>query len=213
MRCLSAGEFSASWCSLGMEGVRGGWMFGTVLLEVYCTASPWLLHGFSMALSICKKQLNFTKRLSTAGTKWFDSWKHVKTSKYSWIFRTFHGSMRPTRMAMRTGSDFWPRLSHCPRALSLRSVFGSRGMFDPVEFRSCLDFRAVHTLPRHDQEHHDRIRWAHCSVELKDVLLAAFNVFIYIDPSWHAWFRFIFQKHCVVHSIYFFRNYAGVICT
>eukprot|EP00435_Cladocopium_sp_Y103_P024375 s2801_g6.t1 len=46
MRCLSAGEFSASRRSLGIETGHGGgpwWTFGTAVLG---TASPWLLHGF-----------------------------------------------------------------------------------------------------------------------------------------------------------------------
>ena len=164
--------------------------------RVYCTASPWLLtwllHG-----SFYQKQLNFTKRLQDSWNKmvWFvktceNMWKLVSIPEYS---EHSTGVCDQQEWLYERGQIFGhlaQPLSSSPKrgALSLRSVFGSRGMFDPVEFRSCqgaLDFRAVHTLPRHDQEHHDRIRWAHCSVELKDVLLAAFKVFFFLISILH----------------------------
>ena len=205
------------WRVFGLLVHRGGWMFGTVLLEVYCTASPWLLHGrFLSARNSWTLQSAF-RQLEENGLIRENMWKLVSIPEYSEHSTGVCNQQGLCERGQIFGHLAQPLSSSSKRAaLSLRSVFGSPGMFDPVEFRSChgaLDFRAGHTLPRHDQEYHDRIRWAHCSVELKDVLLAAFNLFIYIDPSWHAWFRFIFQKHCAVHSLYFFRNYAGVICT
>ena len=189
--------------------------------RVYCTASPWLLtwllHG-----SFYQKQLNFTKRLQDSWNKmvWFvktceNMWKLVSIPEYS---EHSTGVCDQQEWLYERGQIFGhlaQPLSSSPKrgALSLRSVFGSRGMFDPVEFRSCqgaLDFRAVHTLPRHDQEHHDRIRWAHCSVELKDVLLAAFKVFfffkyrsfmtcmvsIHISKALRCTFHIFIQKLC-----------------
>ena len=189
------------------------WLLG---IYGFFMASPWLFPSARSSWTLQGAFLQLEQNGLIRVTMWEQRLLFHKFQKNT-IFRLFHGNQYATN---KNGYANRVRLlgtwlSHCG-ALNLRSVFGSRGMFDPVEFR-WQNFRKVHTLvPRHDQGNHDMIRCALCSVEMKDVLFAALSSSICIDPSWHAWYRFIFQKPCetVLYIPYISsKHYACAICT